>query len=100
MIGNRMRVVVRMGAAAVLGVILAGCATVRTMPELGSYGSPKVMSGTRLDYNAATDDQEDLKKFKASAPDHPVLDMPFSFIVDLIIIPITLSVAVYEALFE
>ncbi len=81
-------------------LILTGCATVRTMPELGSPGSPKVMSGTRLDYNAATDDQEDLKKFTASPPDHPVLDLPFSAILDIIIIPITLSVATYELVFE
>ena len=50
-------------------IFRSGCATIRTMPSLGSYGAPKVMSGTRLDYNAATDDQEDLKKFSASAPD-------------------------------
>lgn len=28
---------------------LTGCATVRTMPNMGSYGSPKLYSGTRLD---------------------------------------------------
>ncbi|MDH4162210.1 MAG: YceK/YidQ family lipoprotein [Nitrospirota bacterium] len=81
-------------------IILSGCATIRTMPSLGSHGTPKVMSGARLDYNAATDDQEELKKFTASAPDHPVLDLPFSATLDLIIIPITLSVAAYELVFE
>lgn len=80
--------------------VLSGCATIRTMPSLGTYGSPKVFSGARLDLNAAAGDEAGLKKFSATAPDHPLLDLPFSALLDLFIIPITLSVAAYELVFE
>lgn len=30
----------------------AGCGTVRTMPTLGSYGTPQIYSGARLDLDA------------------------------------------------
>jgi uncharacterized protein YceK len=79
---------------------LTGCGTIRTMPNLGSYGSPKVYSGARLDYNAARGDMEGLGKFKAEAPAHPSIDLPFSAILDTIILPITFSVAAYEFVFE
>ncbi|MDA8098215.1 MAG: YceK/YidQ family lipoprotein [Nitrospiraceae bacterium] len=77
-----------------------GCATVKTMPNLGSYGTPKLYSGTRLDYNAATGDTVKLEEFKSESPDSPVLDMPFSALLDTIILPITLSVTLYEVIFE
>ena len=57
-------------------------------------------SGTRLDYNAARGDMEGLEKFKVEAPEHPSIDLPFSAILDTIILPITFSVAAYEFVFE
>jgi uncharacterized protein YceK len=76
------------------------CATIRTMPTLSSYGSPKVFSGVRLDYNAATENISALGKFKAEAPTHPLIDLLFSAILDTVILPVTLSVATYELIFE
>ncbi len=80
--------------------LLSGCATVRTMPNLGNYGSPKVYSGTRLDYNAAQGNRGRIEAFRAEAPDHPGIDLPFSALLDTILLPVTLSVSLYEALFE
>jgi len=79
---------------------LFGCATIRTMPNMGIHGSPKVFSGVQLDYNAATANMAALSNIKAEAPDHPLLDLPFSAVLDLIIIPVTVSIATYELLFE
>jgi uncharacterized protein YceK len=70
------------------------------MPNLASYGSPKVYSGARLDYNAVRGDREDLGKFKAEAPTHPLIDFPFSTILDTVILPVVLPVATYELIFE
>ena len=79
---------------------LSGCATIRTMPDMGRHGSPKMFSGLQLDYNAATGNMTALANIKAKAPDHPLLDLPFSTLLDLIIIPVTVSIATYELLFE
>jgi uncharacterized protein YceK len=79
---------------------LTGCGTIRTMPNLGNYGSPKVYSGTRLDYNAARGDMAGLENFKVGAPEHPSIDLPFSALLDTFILPITFSVAAYEFVFE
>ena len=83
-----------------LALGLNGCATVRTMPTLASYGSPKVFSGTRLDYNAVTKDEADLGKFKTAAPAYPLLDLPFSTILDTIILVVTVPIAMYELVFD
>lgn len=77
-----------------------GCATIRTMPTMSSYGSPKVFSGVRLDYNAATENMAALGKFKAEAPSYPLVDLPFSAILDTLILPATFPVAAYEFVFE
>ena len=86
--------------AVVIAFSLHGCGTIRTMPNMGSYESPKVYSGTRLDYNAATGNRTGLDKFKTEAPAHPALDLPFSVLVDTFILPVTVSIAVYEMIFE
>jgi len=77
-----------------------GCATVRTMPTLSSYGSPKVFSGTRLDYHAVTENTAALGKFKLEAPTYPLIDLPFSAILDTLILPVILPVATYELILE
>jgi uncharacterized protein YceK len=79
---------------------LNGCATIRTVPDLASYGSPKVYSGTRLDYCAATKNQAGLGKFKAEAPRYPLIDIPFSVLLDTVLLLVTLPAATYELVFE
>lgn len=83
-----------------LAIGLAGCATIRTMPSLTRPEHPKIYSGARLDFNAITKNEECLKKFKAEPPEHPLIDFPFSLILDTAILPVTMPVATYELLFE
>jgi uncharacterized protein YceK len=78
---------------------LDSCATIRTMPSLATPEHPKIYSGARLDLNAIAKNEESLKKFKAEAPEHPLIDFPFSAILDTVILPITFSVSSYEFLF-
>jgi uncharacterized protein YceK len=47
-----------------------------------------------------TEDEERLKKFKAGAPEYPLIDFPVSFILETLIFPTTFPVATYEFLFE
>lgn len=76
-----------------------GCATIRTMPSLASPEHPKVYSGARLDFHTIKKNEEPLKKFNAKAPEHPLIDFPFSVILDTVILPVTIPVASYELLF-
>ena len=81
-------------------LVSAGCGTVRTMPTLGTYGSPQLYSGTRLDLDAIREDRAGLDQFKAKPPEHPALDLPFSTLLDTLILPVVLPVAAYEYVFE
>ncbi len=78
---------------------LAACGTIRTMPYLGSYGSPKIYSGARLDFHAIVENESDLRRFRARPPKYPLLDIPFSLVLDTAILPVTFPAATYELLF-
>ena len=79
---------------------VSGCATVQTMSK-AELGSPKVYSGTRLNINAIRHDVSGVSKFKVEQPQYPLIDLPFSFVLDTVILfPITLPAAAYEAVFK
>ena len=74
-----------------------GCATVDTISNAKS-GAPKFFSGTRLDVNAVADNKVAMRKFVVQPPRYPLLDLPASFVLDLIISPLTGEVAFYEVI--
>lgn len=77
---------------------LPGCATYNTISE-AKPGSPKIYSGTRLDLNAIQGNEQAQLKFKTLPPKNPGVDLPFSFLFDTIMLPLSLSISGYEALF-
>ena len=83
-----------------LAIGLEGCGTIRTMPSLTSPRHPKIYSGARLDFHAIMKNEECLKKFKAEVPEYPLIDFPFSLILDTVILSTTFPVTTYEFLFE
>ena len=95
-ISNRISITV---VAALLMLTSTGCATYTTI-SAAELGSAKVFSGTRLDARAISGELTPTKKFKVSPPPYPVMDLPFSFILDIVMLPLTLSAALYEYLFE
>jgi uncharacterized protein YceK len=78
---------------------LAGCGTIRMMPSVGTARAPKIYSGTRLDLHAISGSREPLKRFGATPPEYPWVDLPFSFLLDTLILPATFPIASYEFLF-
>ena len=97
-----MRTITRVFAAPVAALLLSGttgCATYRTVSQSES-DSAKVLSGTRLNLRTLAGESSPTKRFKAPAPAYPLLDLPFSFVLDVAILPLTLSVALYEVIFE
>jgi uncharacterized protein YceK len=83
----------------IVWVGLSGCGTIRMMPSVGSRKTPKVYSGTRLDLYAIGGSESRLRAFRATPPEYPLIDLPFSFILDTLILPVTLPIATYEVLF-
>ena len=75
-----------------------GCATYHTISE-ARPGSAKVFSGTRLDVRALGGETAVTRRFTAPAPAHPALDLPFSFVLDMVFLPLTTSAALYEFVF-
>lgn len=99
---NRISVLIAVTMPAILAFVLfgsAGCATIRTMPFVATPDHPKIYSGARLDYYALSDNDEELRRFNAKAPSSPLIDFPFSALLDTIILPMTFPVASYEFLF-
>ncbi len=82
-----------------LSAASTGCATYRTISE-ATPGSPKVFSGTRLDINVIGGNEIGIRKFKVAPPPYPIVDLPFSLLLDTLIFPLTFSVATYEFIFE
>lgn len=88
----------------VLLLLTSGCATGRTMMHF-SDETPIVYSGTRLDVNALSGDTHILQvyreKYGLEPPAHPRLDLPFSFLLDtLLLVPVVLPLALYSAVFD
>jgi len=80
-------------------LLLSGCATYKTI-SVAKYGSssPRIYSGTRLDIHAIADNHYELKRFGVAPPQYPMLDLPVSFALDTLILPMTASSVISEKL--
>jgi len=74
---------------------LGGCATFRTLSTLDPE-RPKIYSGTRLDLNVTVGDESWPRKFGLEPPRYPVIDLPFSFILDTVMLPSTIPNAIFK----
>ena len=85
---------VRLFVIAVL-IDVSGCGTVASVTNAGKT-SPIVYSGTRLDAAALGDDQDTLSKFDTEPPKYPGVDLIGSVILDTVLLPGTLVVAIFR----
>jgi len=85
--------------AGLLLIVASGCASVRTITD-GELGTAKVFSGTRLDIRAINGELTPTRQFKVSPPPNPAVDLPFSFVVDFVMLPLTTAAALFEYVFE
>ena len=84
----------------VLGTVLqalvlasSGCATVTTIQRADEH-TVKVFSGTRQDLRAIGGETAENRRYRAPPPPYPWLDLPFSFALDVLVLPLTLPAAV------
>ena len=80
-------------------LLSSGCATYQTI-SVAKHGtsSPRVYSGTRLNFHAITGNRYAQKKFKVEPPKYPLLDFPASFALDTLILPMTASSVITQEL--
>ena len=76
----------------------SGCASYRTI-SAATHGSPKIYSGTRLNIHTILDHHYAVKKFDVKPPEYPILDLPASFALDTIMLPLSAQAALYETLY-
>lgn len=76
-----------------LSFSMGGCATTSTLNQPLHKNKPLVMSGARLDLAALRDDVVITERFGVAPPDYPLLDLPFSTALDLIVLGYTVPVA-------
>lgn len=76
---------------------LSGCATFKSLDtEVPLFERIFVYSGTRLDWAALENDDVTIRKFKATPPGYPLLDLPFSFALDSLFLPLAISAEIFH----
>ena len=75
-----------------LALTCSGCGTFN-MLNSDKTDPPYVYSGTRLDLYAINDGCCAQDRFGAPPPDYPGADLPFSFLLDTLLLPLALAAA-------
>jgi uncharacterized protein YceK len=96
-VAQAVRIFTKLACCYVCIIALAGCATFKTLDtDLPLNQRMFVYSGTRLDWAAVTKNDAALKRMKVKPPPYPVVDLPFSFGLDSIFLPLSLIAAIFE----
>ena len=78
---------------------LSGCATFKSInvaAHLPLYERTLIYSGSRLDWAAITKNDAAISKLKATPPSYPLVDLPFSFSFDSILLPLSVSAEIFH----
>ena len=86
---------IAIGAICIIG--LSGCATFKSLnAEVPLYERVFVYSGTRLNWAALENDEVTIRKFKTEPPSYPLVDLPFSFAMDSVFLPLAISAEIFH----
>ncbi len=81
-----------------LVMALGGCATTSSLTQSVHKRKPVIMSGTRLNIATLSNRSFASERFGVVPPRYPLLDMPGSAALDLIMLGYTVPVALYYAI--
>ena len=82
--------------AGVCVIGLSGCATFNTLDtRLPLDQRMFIYSGTRLDWAALAKNDVALRKFKVTPPRYPLVDLPVSFALDSLFLPIAVCAEIF-----
>ncbi|MGZ4979386.1 MAG: YceK/YidQ family lipoprotein [Methylobacter sp.] len=76
----------------------SGCATFSTLDatKLPLPERTFIYSGTRLDWAALTQNEFALNKFDVAPPSYPLLDIPLSFALDSLFLPLSVCAEIFH----
>ena len=80
-----------------LTLVLAGCGTFRSH-DGPRADAPRIYSGVRLDLAALRGNAAYIERYKLTPPSYPVVDLPFSFAFDSLLLPLALFRTGYQIL--
>ena len=76
---------------------LSGCATFKTLDaHLPLDQRLFIYSGTRLDWAALAKNDVALRKFKVAPPHYPLVDLPLSFALDSMFLPLAVCAEIFH----
>ena len=83
------------GGICIIG--LSGCATFKTLDaHLPLDQRMFIYSGTRLDWAALAKNDAALRKFKVAPPHYPLVDLPLSFALDSMFLPLAVCAEIFH----
>lgn len=83
------------GGICIIG--LSGCATFKTLDtDLPLAQRMFIYSGTRLDWATLAKNQVALRKFKVAPPSYPLVDLPLSFTLDSLFLPLAVCAEIFH----
>lgn len=76
---------------------LSGCATFKSLSaDTPLYQRIFIYSGTRLNWAALEQDDVGIRKFNTEPPIYPLVDLPFSFALDSLFLPLAVSAEIFH----
>jgi uncharacterized protein YceK len=78
--------------------LLSGCGSFHSLSG-PMRDAPCIYSGVRLDWAALRGDDHYVRQFRLVAPDYPALDLPASFAMDTVFLPLAVPRSIYQAIF-
>lgn len=83
------------GNICILG--LSGCATFKSLnTDIPLYQRIFIYSGTRLDWAALEHNDVAIRKINTTPPSYPFLDLPLSFALDSLLLPLAVSAEIFH----
>ena len=83
--------------AGIFIVGLSGCATFKTLDaKMPLDQRIFVYSGTRLDWAALAKNDAALRKFKVAPPHYSLVDLPLSFALDSVFLPLAICAEIFH----
>ena len=83
--------------AGIFIVGLSGCATFKTLDaDFPLDERLFIYSGTRLDWAALAKNDAALRKFKVVPPRYPLVDLPLSFTLDSMFLPLAICAEIFH----
>jgi uncharacterized protein YceK len=76
---------------------LSGCGTFKTLDaDIPLAQRMFIYSGTRLDWAALAKNDVALRKFKVAPPRYPLVDLPLSFTLDSMFLPLAVCAEIFH----